>query len=162
MGKPVDSPASFGPISLTSRTSKLLERIILSHLFFFLKSNFIPLSLPGRFLPSTSTLDQIFYLSQSISDGFKKPKPCSQTILAIIDFSKAIDSAWHPALSYKFISADLTPCCAHWTQFFPFDKHACMVIKITTVATFLALYFSLFLSMIFLLLCILRQLLSLC
>ena len=50
MGKPLDSPASFQPISLTSCVSKLFERIILSRLLFFLKSNSI-LSLypPGRF-----------------------------------------------------------------------------------------------------------------
>ena len=38
MGKPVDSPASFRPISLTSCVSKLYERIILSRLPFFLES----------------------------------------------------------------------------------------------------------------------------
>ena len=41
MGKPLDSPASFRPISLTSCVSKLFERIILSRLLFFQKSNFI-------------------------------------------------------------------------------------------------------------------------
>ena len=47
MGKPLDSPASFRPISLTSCVSKLFERIILSRLLFFLKSNSI-LYLPAR------------------------------------------------------------------------------------------------------------------
>ena len=41
MGKPLDSPASFQPISLTSSVSKLFERIILSRLLFFLESNSI-------------------------------------------------------------------------------------------------------------------------
>ena len=41
MGKPLDSPASFWPISLTSCVSKLFERIILSRLLFFLESNSI-------------------------------------------------------------------------------------------------------------------------
>ena len=36
MGKPLDSPVSFRPISLTSCVSKLFERIILSRLFIFL------------------------------------------------------------------------------------------------------------------------------
>ena len=52
MGKPLDSPASFPPISLTSCVSKLFECIILSRLLFFLESNSI-LSPPGRFLPWT-------------------------------------------------------------------------------------------------------------
>ena len=41
MGKPLDSPASFRPISLTSCVSKLFERIILSRFLFFLESNSI-------------------------------------------------------------------------------------------------------------------------
>ena len=51
MGKPLDSPASFRPISLTSCISKLFERIILSRLLFFLESNSILPPLPGQFLP---------------------------------------------------------------------------------------------------------------
>ena len=47
MGKLLNSPASFRPISLTSCVSKLFERIILSRLLFFLESNSI-LSLPAR------------------------------------------------------------------------------------------------------------------
>ena len=47
IGKPLDSPASFRSISLTSCVSKLFERIILFGLLFFLESNSI-LSLPAR------------------------------------------------------------------------------------------------------------------
>ena len=46
MGKPLDSPASFRPISLTSCGSKLFERIIL--LVFSSFWNLIPFSLPVR------------------------------------------------------------------------------------------------------------------
>ena len=53
MGKPLDSPASFRPISLTSCVLKLFERIILSRLLFFLESNSILSPLPARFPPWT-------------------------------------------------------------------------------------------------------------
>ena len=99
IGKPLDSPASFRLISLTSCLSKLFERIILSRLFFFLESNSILSPRQAGFRPGRSTLDQILYLSQSILDGFNKPRPGSRTILSTIDFSKAFDSVWHPALS---------------------------------------------------------------
>ena len=46
MGKPLDSPASFRPISLTSCVSKMFERITLSRLLFFW--NLFPSSLPAR------------------------------------------------------------------------------------------------------------------
>ena len=127
MGKPLDSPASFQPISLTSCVSELFERIILSRLLFFLQSNSILCPRLAGFRPGQSTLDQILYLSQSISDGFNKPRPGSRMILPTIDFSKAFDSVWHAALFHKLISAGLPPCFARWTQSLLSDRRACVV-----------------------------------
>ena len=127
MGKPLDSPASFRPISLTSCVSKLFERIILSRLLFFLESNSILSPRQAGFRPGWSILDQILYLSQSISDGFNKPRPASRTIISTIDFSKAFDFVWHPALFHKLISAGLPSCFARWTQSFFSDRRACVV-----------------------------------
>ena len=127
MGKPLDSPASFRPISLTSCVSKLFEHIIPSHLLLFLESNSILSPHQASFHPGPSTLDQVLYLSQSISDGFNKPRPGSRTILFTIDFSKAFDSVWHPALFHKLISAGLPACFGRWTQSFLSDRRACVV-----------------------------------
>ena len=129
MGKPLDSLASFRPISLTICVSKLFERIILSRLLFFLESNSILSPRQASFHPGRSTLDQILYLSQSISDGFNKPRPGSRMILSAIDSSKAFDSVWHPALFHKLISAGLPPCFARWTQSFLSDRRACVVFQ---------------------------------
>ena len=114
-------------LSLASCVSKLFERIILSSLLFFLESNSIPSPRQAGFRLGRFTLDQILYLSQSISDGFNKPRPGSPTILSTIDFSKAFDSVWHPALFHKLISAGLPPCFARWTQSFLSDRRACVV-----------------------------------
>ena len=116
MRKPLDSPAPFRPISLTSCVSKLFERIILSRLLFFLEFNSIFSPRQAGFRAEWSTLDQIFYLSQSISDGFNISRLSSLTILTTIDFPKAFDSVCQPALFYKLISAGLPPCFARWTQ----------------------------------------------
>ena len=157
MGRPLDSPASFRPISLTSCVSKLFERIILYRLLFFLESNCILSPHQASFRPGRSTLDQILYLSQSISDGFNKPRPGSRTILSTIDFSKAFNSVWHPSLFHKLISAGLPPCFARWTQSFLLIGALVRFIKITKAAPFesvevfrkdpfSALYFSLFIN----------------
>ena len=61
--------------------------------------------------------------------GFNKPRPGSRTILSTIDFSKAFDSVWHPALFHKLISAGLPPCFARWTQSFLSDRRACVVFQ---------------------------------
>ena len=129
VGKPLGSPVFFRPIPLTSCVSKLFERIILSRVLFFLESNSILSPRQAGFRPGQSTLDQILYLSQSISDGLNKPSPGSRTILSTIDISKAFDSVWHPALFHKLISAGLPPCFARWTQSFLSDRHACVVFQ---------------------------------
>ena len=129
MGKPFDSPAFLQPISLTSCVSKLFERIILSRLLFFLESNSILSIRQAGFRPGRSTLDQILFLSHSIWDGFNKPRPGSRTILSTIDFSKAFDSVWHPALFHKLISAGLLPCFARWTQSFLSGRRARVVFQ---------------------------------
>ena len=127
MGKPLHSPASLRSISLTSCISKLFQRIILSRLLFFLESNSIFSPRQASFCLERSTLDQILFLFQSISDGFNKPRPGSRSIFFIIDFSKAFDSVWHPTLFHKLISAGLPPCFACWTQSFLSDRRACVV-----------------------------------
>ena len=91
MEKPLDSPASFQPISLTS-TPKLFEHIMLFHLLFFLESNSILSPHQASFSPGQSTLNQILLLSQSISNGFNKPRLSSWMIPSTIDFLKAFDS----------------------------------------------------------------------
>ena len=85
-------------LSLTYCVSKLFERIILSCLLFFLESNSILSPRKTGSRPGQSTLYQTLFLSQSILDGFNKPRLGSQTTLATIDFSKAFDHVWHPAL----------------------------------------------------------------
>ena len=129
MGKSLDSPPSLPPLSLTFCVSKLFERIILSPLFFFLESSSILSPRQAGFRPGRSTLDQILYLSQSISDGFTKPRPGSWTILPTIDFSKAFDSIWHPTLFHKLISTGLPPCFARWTQSFLSARRFCVVLQ---------------------------------
>ena len=126
MGKPLDSLASFRPISQPPAYQSCLNA-----LFYPVYSSFwnlIPFSpRQAGFRPGRSTLDQILYLSQSISNGFNKPRPGSRAILSTIDFSKAIDSVWHPALFHKIISAGLPPCFARWTQSFFSDRRASVV-----------------------------------
>ena len=127
-----------------------------------MKCNSILSTRQAGFRPGRFTLDLILYLSQSISDEFNKPKHRFLTILATIDFSEALESVWRPAYFHKYISAGLPPCFARRTQSFHFDRRACMLFqnnKITFSSVevfrkdpFLAVYFSLSSSMIFLLL----------
>ena len=128
MGKPLGSPASFRPISLTSCVSKLLERIILSRVLFFLESNSI---LFHR--ETVSSLDGLLYIKFCIflspfRMNLTTPSPVlGRSCLPLISLELAFDSVWHPALFHKLISAGLSPCFARWTQSFLSDRCACMV-----------------------------------
>ena len=109
-GKPSDSPSSYRPISLTSCTSKLFERMVLGRLTYFLEQQDILSPVQAGFRPGRSTVDQVLLLSQSIADSFHQSKPGARTILATIDFAKAFDSVWHSALLSKLLSLDLPLC----------------------------------------------------
>ena len=100
------------------------------------ESNSILSPRQAGFRSGRSTLYQILYLSQSISDGFNKPRPGSRTILSTIDFSKAFDSVWHPPFFHKLISAGLPPCFARWTQSFLSNKRACVVFQNHKIRSF--------------------------
>ena len=73
MEKPLDSPASFRPISLTSCVSKLFERIILFRLLFFLESNSILSIRQAGFRPRRSTLDKICTYFSPFRMGLTNP-----------------------------------------------------------------------------------------
>ena len=126
MGKPLNSPAPFRPISLTSCVSKIFEHIIPSRLLFFLESNSILSPRQAAFRRGRSTLDQIFYLSQFISDGFNKLKRGFWTILATHVFSKAFDFVWNPLFSTdSFWRASLLVLLVELNP--SFDRRACVV-----------------------------------
>jgi len=97
-GKPANSPASYCPISLTSCSSKLFERLILNCLCYHLQSKNLLSPTQASFRPGRFTIDQVLLMSQSIWDDFQKKRPPDRTVLATIDFSKAFDSVWHSAL----------------------------------------------------------------
>ena len=64
-GKPSDSPSSYRPISLTSCTSKLFERMVLGRLTYFLEQQGTLSPVQADFRLGRSTVDQVLLLSQS-------------------------------------------------------------------------------------------------
>ena len=165
MEKPLNSPASFRPISLTSCVSKLFERIILSRLHFFLKSNSI-------FSPR----------QVSAQDGLHLIKFCtflSQFRMGLTNPGRALGRFCLPSISLKLLTlsgippfstnsfrlASLLALLVGLNLFFPIGTLA-WFIKITKVVAFesaevfrknlfSAPYFSLSSLMIFRVLCLL-------
>ena len=117
-GKPSDSTSSYRPISLTSCTSKLFERMLLGRLTYFLKQQGIISPVLAGFRRGRLTVDQVLLLSQSIADSFHQSKLGARTVLATVDFAKAFDSVWHPALLSELLSLGLPLCFVEWIRFY--------------------------------------------
>ena len=123
-GKPSDSPSSYRPISLTSCTSKLFERMVLGRLTYFLEQQDILSPVQAGFRLGRSTVDQVLLLSQSIADSFHQSKPGARTVLATVYFAKAFDSVWHSALLSKLLSLDLPLCFVEWIRSYLSDRRS--------------------------------------
>ena len=148
MGKSLDSPAFFQPISLTFGVSKLLERIILSRLLFY------PSLIPFSFQASLSQIDltkpgRAFERSFLLSISREL-----LTLSGTQPFSvNSFRLAFLPVLLIRINPSFLIGVLAWFikiTKVAPFES-----VEVFCKNPFLALYFSLFTSMICLLFCLL-------
>ena len=92
--------------------------------------NLIPFSLPARPVSALVGLHSIKFCAflNPFRMGLTNPGRALRRF-STIDFSKAFDSVWHPALFHKLISAGLSPCFARWTRSFLSDRRACVVFQ---------------------------------
>ncbi|KAF8766379.1 putative RNA-directed DNA polymerase like protein [Argiope bruennichi] len=94
------SPEDFRPIALTCTTSKVMEKMILIRLQFFLnQNNLMPCEQYG-FRRGHSTIDQVLYFAQTIRDAHNH-KPTHHTVAAFLDLTKAFDRVWKHKLIIK-------------------------------------------------------------
>jgi hypothetical protein len=60
------------------------------------------------FRKGRSTVDQCLRFSQTVSDGFQKPK-MERTILTLFDYAKAYDTVWRTGLLDKMLDMGMPP-----------------------------------------------------
>ena len=104
-GKPLDSFAYFRPFCV----SKLFERIILSHLLFFLKLTpfFSPHQAGFRLVPCI--LNQIYIFLSLFWMSLTNLSRALRQSLVLSIFFKSSDFVWHPTFFHQLISAGLPP-----------------------------------------------------
>ena len=166
MGKPLDSPASFQPISLTSCVSKLFERIILSRVLFFLESNSILSPRQAGFRPGGLHSIKFCTFLSPFRMGLTNPgRVLGRFCLLLISLKLLTLSDIPPFSTNSFRLASLLALLVGLNLSFLIDALV-WFFKITKVVPFesvevfrkhlfLALYFSLSSSMLFRLLCLL-------
>ena len=97
-GKDKTDASSYRPISLTSCTGKLMERLINTRLMWHLESKNHISPEQAAFRQNRSTEDQVTYIAQEIEDGFQEGK---HTLTVWIDLEKAFDKVWKTGLKLK-------------------------------------------------------------
>ncbi|GFW22054.1 probable RNA-directed DNA polymerase from transposon X-element [Trichonephila clavipes] len=97
-------PESYRPIALTSISCKIMEKMFLKRLSFYLNSrDLLPREHYG-FKPGHGTTDQVLYFSQKIRDA-QNLKPTHHTVAAFLDLSKAFDTVWKQKLITKLFDS---------------------------------------------------------
>ena len=97
-GKPVNSPKSFRPISLTSCMGKLAEKMVNTRLYYWLEENKLLDNAQAGFRRGCRTEDPLFRLAQNVIDGFQAGK---STIAVFVDLQQAYDRVWRKGLLLK-------------------------------------------------------------
>ncbi|GFX73945.1 probable RNA-directed DNA polymerase from transposon BS [Trichonephila clavipes] len=108
---------NYRPISLTSTLCKLMERIIHRRLMNWLIENKKLHFYQTAFRTHHSTTDQLFYLNQSIIDGFQE-KPHKKTLAVFLDISAAFDRVWRQKLVHTIQGTGINDKALLWINDF--------------------------------------------
>ena len=102
---------NYRPISKTPCLAKLFERLIAVRLNDFLKKNNILIKYQSGFRQNRSTRDNIFHLTQKVSESFNRSK---KVCAIFFDIAAAFDKVWHNGLIYKLTQMKLPLYLINW------------------------------------------------
>ena len=108
-------PDNYRPLSLTSSIAKLVERIIENHLNRFISHKNIIVPYQSGFRVGRSTHDNLFYLTQKISENISQNQ---RSCAIFFDISKAFDKVWHNGLLFKLDKLGVSKTIKKWIASF--------------------------------------------
>ena len=118
--------SNYRPISLTSISCKILEHIVCRHTLPYLESNNILTNLNHGFRSGYSTETQLLTTTQDLLSSFDQNK---QIDMAILDFSKAFDTAPHDHLLLKLSSYGICYSLHDWLRCFLTERNMQVVVE---------------------------------
>ena len=121
-------PLNYRPVSLTSVSCKVLEKIIVSHLLDYLNENHLLNKFQYGFRPNHSTVDQLL---ATYNDVTLMLDDCKIVDLIFFDFSKAFDVVSHNILLQKLDSLGIHGHILSWIK--GFLSHRTMRVRVAGV-----------------------------
>lgn len=113
--KPKSEPSSYRPISLTSHFSKLMERVVVFRLKWYLEKNcYLNINQSG-FRAKRNTVDQLLRLSDDILKGLGNK---SVVLGVFLDVEKAYDMIWKKGVLFKLQQLGLDGNMFNWISAF--------------------------------------------
>ena len=112
--KHAQSVSSYRPIALTSIIGKLLERLIVNRLSWWLEAMSLLSPWQTGFRKRRCTTDQCLRLFKFASDGFQSTNK-ERTVLMLFDYSKAYDTVWRTGLLQKMLDIGVPLRFVQWT-----------------------------------------------
>ena len=111
------SPNNYRPISLTSCTVRILEKLIHKRLYAYVESHQLLAPMQFGFRHQHSTLDAVFVLTEWV-----KEVTCEVTSAAVpvafLDLAKAYDRTWHAGLLFQLAQAGIKGRAWSWVRAF--------------------------------------------
>ena len=117
--KDKSNPGSYRPIALTSNICKLMERMIVFRLNWFLEKNGLLNIHQSGFRSKRKTLDQLLRLSDDILKGIGNKK---YTLAVFLDIEKAYDMIWKKGVLYKLSKLGIDGNMFNWISGFLTDR----------------------------------------
>ncbi|KAF2353550.1 Reverse transcriptase domain [Trinorchestia longiramus] len=117
--KPLTSVDSYHPISLLSCVQKLIERLIVSRLTFFLEPNGIFRKTQGGYRRRLSAIDQVTKLEAAIRSTLVNK---SIILCLFVDFSSAFDTVWPMGVLYKLSRCGVKGTMLRWLRAYLKDR----------------------------------------
>ena len=129
MGKDPKERESYRPISLTSVSVKVLERMATNRLYYWLERDEVINNWQAGFQRGRSTEEQVLRLVQEVQDGFERRGGHEKTIAVTLDCSKAYDRVWKVKLVERMMEEGAPSPMVRWFYSFLEGRQACVRIE---------------------------------